>query len=73
LHIPPYLAFSENFSQKNEFMIEQKGESCLFIASGHYRLGWIGKTFFKKAIENGLSSVKKHMKEEGENLKRILE
>jgi len=29
--------------------------------------------FFKKAIENGLSSVEKHMKEEGENLKTILE
>jgi hypothetical protein len=36
-------------------------------------VGWIGKTFFKKAIENGLSSVRKHMKDEGENLKRILE
>ena len=49
------------------------GEFCLFIASGTYRLGWIGKTFFGKAIEESLSSVKKHMKEEGENLKRILE
>ena len=56
-----------------EFIIEQKGEFCLFIASGTYRLGWIGKTFFGKAIENSLSSVKKHMKEESENLKRILE
>ena len=42
-----------------EFIIEQKGEFCLFIASGTYRLGWIGKTFFGKAIENSLSSVKK--------------
>jgi hypothetical protein len=46
---------------------------CLFIASGTCRLGWIGKTFFNKAIEDGLSSLKKHMKEEGENLKGILE
>jgi hypothetical protein len=36
-------------------------------------VGWIGKTLFKKTIEKSLSSVKKHMKEEGENLKRILE
>ncbi|RCV65369.1 hypothetical protein C5S53_04105 [Methanophagales archaeon] len=27
----------------------------------------------KKRVERGLSSVQKHMKEEGENLKRILE
>ena len=58
---------------KNEFVIEQKGDSCLFIASVTYRIGWIAKTFFKKALNKGLSSVKKHMKEEGENLKVILE
>jgi hypothetical protein len=69
----PVSCFLRRFFPKNEFIIEQKGESCLFIASGTYRLGWIAKTFFKKAIENSLSSVKKHMKEEGENLKRILE
>jgi hypothetical protein len=28
---------------------------------------------FGKAIDTSLASVKKHMKEEGENLKRILE
>jgi hypothetical protein len=33
----------------------------------------IGKTFFMKTIEKSLTSVKKHMKEEAENLKRILE
>lgn len=43
------------------------------MASGTYRVGWIGKTFFKKAIDNRLASVKKHMKEEGENLKQLLE
>jgi hypothetical protein len=61
------------FFPKNEFIIEQKGESCLFIASGTDRVGWIGKAFFKKAIDKGMSSVKSHMKEEGENLKEILE
>ena len=62
------------FLPKNEFIIERTGEeTSLFIASGTYRLGWIGKTFFKKAVESALASVRKHMKEEGENLKRILE
>jgi hypothetical protein len=31
------------------------------------------RTFAKKRLERGLSSVRKHMKEEGENLKEILE
>jgi hypothetical protein len=69
----PVSRFIRKFFPKNEFIIKQKGDCCLFIASGTYRLGWIGRTFFKKAIESNLSSVKKHMKEEGENLKRILE
>ena len=54
-------------------MLSRADEEVTFTASGTYRLGWIGNTLFKKASENGLSSVKKHMKEEGENLKRILE
>ncbi len=69
----PVSPFLRRYFPKNEFIIEQKEESCLFIASGTYRLGWITKTFFKKAIKAALNSVKKHMKEEGENLKRILE
>jgi len=69
----PISRFLRLFFPKNEFIIEPKGESCLFIASGTYRIGWIGKAFFKQAIEKGLSSVKQHMKEEGENLKAILE
>ena len=69
----PTSRFMRRFFPKNEFIIEQKGDTCLFIASGTFRVGWIAKTFFKKAIENGLSSTRKHMKEEGENMKRILE
>ena len=69
----PLSRFLRRFFPKNEFIIEQKGECCLFIASGTYRLGWIARTFFRKTIENSLSGVKEHMKEEGENLKKILE
>ena len=69
----PTSRFAKFFFPKNEFIIEQKGECCVFTASGTYRVGRLGKIFFKKAIERGLSSVKKHMREEGENLKRILE
>lgn len=58
---------------KNKFIIESRGDACRFIASGTYRVGWIGKKLFKKKLEDGLSSIKRHMKEEGENLKHILE
>ena len=69
----PVSRFIRKFFPKNEFIIEHQGEACLFSAAGTYRLGWVGKTFFKKAIEKSLASVKKHMQEEGENLKKILE
>lgn len=69
----PVSRFLRKFFPKNEFIIEKKGEFSQFTASGTYRVGWIAKTFFKKAVENGLSGVRKHMREEGENLKRILE
>jgi len=69
----PTSRFLRRYFPKNEFIIKQKGDSCLFVASVTFRAGWIVRTFFKKAMENGLSSVRKHMKEEGENLKRILE
>ena len=69
----PTSRFLRKYFPKNEFIIEQKEKSCLFTASGTCRVGKLGKIFFKKKIENGLSSVRKHMREEGENLKIILE
>ena len=67
------MPFFEDRVLTDTIEIEPKGESCLFIATGTYRIGWIGKAFFNAAIEKGLTSVKQHMKEEGQNLKAILE
>ena len=58
---------------KNTFTVQPEGAACIFTASGTYRVGWLVKTFAGKRLERGLSSVRKHMKEEGENLKRMLE
>jgi len=58
---------------KNTFTIEPKGDTCVFTASGCLRIGRLAKFLAKNKVERGLSSVRKHMKEEGENLKRILE
>ena len=55
------------------FSIEPKDDGCVFIASVHGRLPWLPRIIAKERFEKGLGSVKKHMKEEGENLKRILE
>ena len=58
---------------KNSFIIEPKQDGCIFTAMGSFRVGRLVKTFAKNKLSSGISSVKRHMKEEGENLKRILE
>jgi hypothetical protein len=57
----------------NTFSIEPKGDACVFTATGSVRIGWLLKTLAGKKLAYALASVRKHMKEEGENLKRILE
>ncbi len=69
----PVNRFLRFYFPMNVFAVEQKGDICVFIASGTYRIGWLARTFAGKKIKRGLLSVNKHMKEEGENLKRILE
>jgi len=54
----------------NSFVIEPTDEgSCIFTAAGIMRVGPLGKRLNRKQIEG----VQRHMKEEGENLKAILE
>ncbi|MDI6883195.1 MAG: SRPBCC family protein [Patescibacteria group bacterium] len=64
------LSFLERiFAEKGSFIIEPKEDSCIFTATLSSRFSWLISIFFKEMIE----VVKKHMKEEGENLKRLLE
>jgi len=58
----------------NTFLIEPQGEnSCVFTASGRIRFPlWLFKKMHK-AHEGKLNASAQHMKEEGENLKRVLE
>jgi len=58
---------------RNTLLIEPRDGSCVFTASGVLRVGRLLKLLAGNRLEQGLSSVRKHMKEEGENLKRILE
>jgi hypothetical protein len=58
---------------KNTFIIEPTENGCIFTAMGFFKVGRLVKTFARNKLSTGVDSVKKHMKEEGENLKRILE
>lgn len=58
---------------KNTFIIEPTQDGCIFTAMGSYRVGRLVKTFARNKLSSGIASVEKHMKEEGENLKCIIE
>ena len=51
------------------FIIEPKDGSCIFTATLTFRFGW----FFQKFARGRVEAVTTHMKEEGENLRSILE
>lgn len=52
-----------------EFIPTETG--CRFHAETHFRLGWISSR--SKRVEKHLDVIKQHMKEEGENLKQLME
>jgi len=51
------------------FLIEPHGKGSRFTATLIFRFGFILSKLFSKRV----SALKKHMKEEGENLKKLLE
>ena len=58
------------FAPGNQFILEPSGhDSCVFTATGSLRAG----PLFRKLGKRRLDATWQHMKEEGENLKRILE
>lgn len=61
------------FFPKKEFIIEQTDNACLLSSSATFRIGWIGKKFFKKSIDDGLSHFEAYLKEEGRNIRNLLE
>ena len=69
----PVSWFLRRYVPKMRYSVESKGRSCVFTAAVHYRLALLPRLLAKKSVEKELSSIRKHMKEEGENLKQILE
>jgi len=49
--------------------MEPKGESCTFTATLFFRFGRV----FAKLASSRVEAIKKHMKEESENLRKLLE
>jgi uncharacterized C2H2 Zn-finger protein len=58
---------------KLEWVFEPKGDYTLFVARTHYKFGRIFLALQKKTVDEIISLTQKHMDEEGDNLKRILD
>lgn len=54
---------------KGSFIIEPEEERSIFTATLSFRFGW----FFQKFAKNRIEMVANHMREEGENFKKLLE
>ncbi len=64
----PFLRF---FSPRNVWIFRAAGGGCRFIAETDIRLGWISSHM--KRVHKALEQGRTHLKEEGENLKRLVE
>jgi len=51
---------------EGSFIIERKGDGCVFTATLSFRFGW----FFSRFAKSRIKAIEMHMKEEGENLKK---
>jgi uncharacterized protein YndB with AHSA1/START domain len=69
----PVSRFRRRYAPKYTFSVEPKDTNSVFTAAVHVRVPLLPRLLAKKKVEGGLSSVRKHMREEGENLKKILE
>jgi hypothetical protein len=54
---------------KGSFIVEPGEETCIFTATLSFRFG----NLFSKLAKSRVEALKKHIREEGENLKRLLE
>jgi len=61
------------FSPEIEWRIEPKGSNTVFTAISYIRAGHLFKKLFKKGMKKLFEEHDRHVGEEGENLKKILE
>ena len=60
-------------SPKIEWLMQPKDTNTVFTAITYIRAGHLYKKLFKKGMKNIIEAHDKHVAEEGENLKIILE
>ncbi|MFH1680387.1 MAG: SRPBCC family protein [Candidatus Eisenbacteria bacterium] len=59
------------FAPRNTWVFEPAGGGCRFTAEGDLRLGWISSRMGR--VKQRLEEGRRHIEEEGENLKRLVE
>jgi len=59
------------FAPRNVWIFEATDTGCKFIAEGDVRIGWISSRM--KRVRIALDQGRAHLKEEGENLKQLVE
>lgn len=69
IEFAPTTRFLRFFLPRMLFRIEPEADGCKFTAETHIRTGPIGAWLNRKEFE----AVRQHMREEGENLKKLLE
>jgi len=57
------------FHSRAIYIFEPKGRASVFTAINHFRI----PSLFNKKLFSLVAAIEKHMKEEGENLKKIIE
>ena len=70
--------YRAGFGKGGAFKVEPKGDRVLFIAtldvgSRAPVLGWLFDTVMRTLFSDRIEALQRHMAEEGENLKRLLE
>ena len=60
-------------SPEIEWRIEPKGSNSVFTAISYLRAGHLFKKLFKKVMKNLITEHNRHVGEEGENLKKLME
>lgn len=63
--------FAKFFLPRNAWLFEPINGGCRFTAESDVRLGWISSRMAH--VKEGIEEGRKHLKEEGENLKRLVE
>ncbi len=61
------------FSPQIEWRIEPKGSTTVFTAISYMRAGYLLKKLFKKGMNKLIEEHNRHVGEEGENLKKLME